>query len=243
MEGSIVVGSNPAASASDFDSEDAAISSSGSSEEKTTAITTITAPVLPPLTLSRRAIPIAPHYQDRLTACRESCHADLEILINKRCANNNKVCRYTLSALLKEAVEHPQTLLHFASSKDAFTSYSILIQHKATDPNRVLLCYGDLLGLLAMENELDDANTNLEDAQGRTPDQLAKECHQPAILEKLGKLPSSSLALPPFMPSPGSTESGSLFLERTIRIYERITVFFISLVFFCVYQSRKMYRP
>lgn len=88
-----------------------------------------------------------------------------------------------------------------------------------------------------------DANTNLEDAQGRTPDQLAKECHQPAILEKLGKLPSSSLALPPFMPSPGSTESGSLFLERTIRIYERITVFFISLVFFCVYQSRKMYRP
>ena len=381
MEGGISVDSEPTTSASDSGSEDAAISSSDSSEEKTTAATTMTTTDSAPSAtdnISDRAISTAPHYQDLLAACRENRRADLEVLISNRRANNNEVCRYTLGALLIEAVSHDSanvvafclqqnaivyedSLLWTVFAKDAFASYSVLIQHSAIDPNRVLPCYGDLLGVLIVENKLEGvrcclenganpnenlleeyktalaaaaergnvsmvdllldhgawtkdsgalilaaesghtemvrfllskgldinemgvkgplgdeeleeigtalhkaisnsnietaallidaaADTELKDAQGRTPEKLAEECHQPAILEKLGKLPSLSSfsSLPLSMPIPGPTELGSSLLGKISKAYEKITPtpFFISLVFFfCIYQSRKMYRP
>lgn len=380
MEGDIIVNSEPTTSAFDSGFDAAATSSSESSEEMTTATTMIATGSAPSATGNRdRTITTASPHQDLLAACRENRRADLEILINNRRANNNDVCRYTLSALLKEAVAHDSadvvafclqkgaivyedSLLWTVFAKDAFASYSVLIQHRAIDPNRVLPCYGDFLGVLIVENklegvrcclenganpnenlleyktalaaaaergniamvellldhgawtkdsgalilaaesgqtemvrfllskeldinemgvggplgdeELDEigtalhkaisnshietaallidagAETKLKDAQGRTPEKLAEECHQPAILEKLGKLPSSSSSssspLPLSMPSPGPTELGSSFLGRISKAYEKITPtpFFISLVFFfCIYQSRKMYRP
>ncbi|ODM15093.1 hypothetical protein SI65_09589 [Aspergillus cristatus] len=384
MENGIVVDSELTTSASDSGSDAAATSSSDSSEEKTTAAannaaTTMTATdsAASATSNSYRVITTAPPYEDLLAACRENRRADLETLISNRRANNNEVCRYTLSNLLKEAVLHDsadvvafcleqgaivyeEPLLWTVFANDAFASYSVLIQHRAIDPNRVLPCYGDLLGVLIVENklegvrcclenganpnenlleeyktalaaaaergniamvellldhgawtkesgalilaaekgdtemvrfllskgldinemgvkgplgaeELDEigtalhkaisnghintaallidagADTKLKDAQGRTPEKLAEECHQPAILEKLGKLPLSSHSpLSPSMPTPGSTESGSSLLGRISKAYEKITPtpFFISLVFFfCIYQSRKVYHP